>query len=318
MCLHVLLSSLTEECEKGFIRYGGFRILKKWLQIAEEEDSVLELTAIVKVCKKLPFDEAAIRESAIPKSIKRLLKYKSPSGLDVANLYAQVESIMAKWRAKQQQVSTESSEGRPKLTATLSGSTLSLIRSISEQLVSTRGLPSKETDVTTIGDEDTSKAQLTINSTDSVTGLNVEPVKSVSTPVLTTKDKSTTRLQSPVSILSLLQQHNQTNPSVTSNSKETVTKSASMATKEPIVHPISTTSTSPSSTTVPTSATTTPRERKVVDMAEGARKLLAMQAQMANSNNTIEKDSTLVKKDGIIKDKTLSKQVIIQISINES
>lgn len=62
-----------------------------------------ELVKLLKLCRKLPFDEAAIREANIGKVIRKLKKFKS-SKAGVGEMNTQIENIMTKWRAKQQQL----------------------------------------------------------------------------------------------------------------------------------------------------------------------------------------------------------------------
>lgn len=64
-----------------------------------------ELVKLLKLCRKLPFDETAIREANIGKVIRKLKKFKSSKGTaGVGELNTQIENIMTKWRAKQQQL----------------------------------------------------------------------------------------------------------------------------------------------------------------------------------------------------------------------
>lgn len=105
LCIHALATKLSEQCEKDFLKFGGYRIIKRWFQLAENEDSVGELVKLLKLCRKLPFDEAAIREANIGKVIRKLKKFKSSKGsAGVGELNTQIENIMTKWRAKQQQL----------------------------------------------------------------------------------------------------------------------------------------------------------------------------------------------------------------------
>lgn len=105
LCIHALATKLSEQCEKDFLKFGGYRIIKRWFQLAENEDSVGELVKLLKLCRKLPFDETAIREANIGKVIRKLKKFKSSKGTaGVGELNTQIENIMTKWRAKQQQL----------------------------------------------------------------------------------------------------------------------------------------------------------------------------------------------------------------------
>jgi len=73
--------------------------LKRWLNLAEEEDLVDELKSLVALCKKLPFDGKSVKESEIGKTIKKLLKYKSvTNNVDgVASLREEITNRMKHW-----------------------------------------------------------------------------------------------------------------------------------------------------------------------------------------------------------------------------
>ncbi|KAJ1400845.1 hypothetical protein B484DRAFT_483898 [Ochromonadaceae sp. CCMP2298] len=91
LCMQVIASKLTDQCRADFSGMGGMRVLKNWIESAVQEESVFELTTLVKVCLRLPFNEKVIREVGIAKTLKRLLKYEgaaeaaaeSSSGLSV-------------------------------------------------------------------------------------------------------------------------------------------------------------------------------------------------------------------------------------------
>ena len=74
LLVEVLSQHTSESCEKLFVLHGGLRLLKIWIKIAEEENNLHELIQLVRLCRKLPFDEKAVKETGgIGKSIKKLL-----------------------------------------------------------------------------------------------------------------------------------------------------------------------------------------------------------------------------------------------------
>lgn len=101
------------------------------------------MTALVKLCNKLPFDEGAIREIGIGKVIRKLLKFQSPSGGDVTGLRAQVEALMANWRAKQQEFASAGKAVEAKTEALSDKAPDGLVLAISDRLVKQRGLPAQ-------------------------------------------------------------------------------------------------------------------------------------------------------------------------------
>ena len=77
LCLHILKERFhITNCGRCFIESGGYRLLKKYIKLADEEDSVHELIMIVCICKALPFDAEIIKDSEIGKIINKLLKFK--------------------------------------------------------------------------------------------------------------------------------------------------------------------------------------------------------------------------------------------------
>jgi hypothetical protein len=96
LCLHILSNCISTKCGQSFIAFGGLRLLKRWIKVAEEEDCVDELTVIVTLCKRLPFDGEALKVTEIGKSIKKLLKFRS-SSTNLELLYTAVRSLMQHW-----------------------------------------------------------------------------------------------------------------------------------------------------------------------------------------------------------------------------
>lgn len=77
LCLHVLKDRFdVAKCGQSFIESGGFRLLKKYIKHADDDDSIYELITIVKICKVLPFDAEIVKNSEIGKVINKLLKFK--------------------------------------------------------------------------------------------------------------------------------------------------------------------------------------------------------------------------------------------------
>lgn len=96
LCLRILTKCMTPECGQSFITFGGLRLLKRWIKVAEDEDCVDELRVIVTLCKVLPFDGQALKDTEIGKSIRRLLKFRSDStNLDL--LFTDVRNLIQHW-----------------------------------------------------------------------------------------------------------------------------------------------------------------------------------------------------------------------------
>ena len=147
LCIHIISSKTTDQCKKDFTKFGGLRLVKRWLKTAEESDHITEMTALVKLCNKLPFDEVAIREIGIGKVIRKLLKFQSPSNGDVNGLRVQVEALMANWRAKQQELASGAVTKTPETVESerhVSTGSEKLVQAIRNRLVQERGLPSQQ------------------------------------------------------------------------------------------------------------------------------------------------------------------------------
>lgn len=96
LCLYILSNCMTSKCGQSFITFGGLRLLKRWIKVAEDEDCVDELRIIVTLCKLLPFDGQALKDTEIGKSIRRLLKFKS-TATSIEALYSDVRNLMQHW-----------------------------------------------------------------------------------------------------------------------------------------------------------------------------------------------------------------------------
>lgn len=114
MCLHILNDRLDDTCCKAFVDLGGFRLLKRWIRIAADENCADELNLIVNICKKLPFDEVIVRETEIGKSIKKLLKFRDDKdGSDSLKVSAQ--SLIELWTEEMKTIRAKTDN--PKLAA---------------------------------------------------------------------------------------------------------------------------------------------------------------------------------------------------------
>jgi len=357
LCIQILASKMTDQCKKYFTAYGGFRLMKRWLKTAEEEDSVTELTTLVKLCKVLPFNETAIREVGIAKVIKKLLKFqsKSSSSTETTALHAQVESLMNKWRAKQQlatektaaaakaeaaaasaseekekdnsgggviaaEVSGEggvnlSSSGKKAVnsattasitTTTTTAVTGSLVDAIQLKLQSVHSSattaastdPSVGSAEAKEGDSSSDVAPMDVAAAADVTATATATPSSSST---STSSSSTGRVAAPLSILqSLTAAAAAANAANTTNAVTTATgggelTSAEDASQQGLVVPAApavpaVVASVPAVSSVPVIPVA--RERKHVDMAEGARKLLAKRAQQKQRGSSSSSSSS--------------------------
>ncbi len=101
MAVEIIRDHVTEEVRNLFVKYGGFRLLKDWLSDAEKDRYLHFIIAVIKLCRILPFDKAAIKQSEIGKIIKRLTKFESKRQ-ELAVLRNELKMIMEDWRDKQQ------------------------------------------------------------------------------------------------------------------------------------------------------------------------------------------------------------------------
>lgn len=241
------------------------------------------MTALVKLCNKLPFDEVAIREIGIGKVIRKLLKFQSPSNGDLTGLRAQVEALMSNWRSKQQDLaSTKAAEAAVEAEAfeqRKNALPAGLVLAISDRLVKQRGLPvhvdaNDAADITdNTLDKNESKEELSMKLDTENNVLNSQFVShhSLSEPVAKLHNHSDNKpiplaggAPKPVSILPFLRAaQNAAQPSGAEVS-ETGNAPSVLVVKPPMA-----------------------RERKPLDMAEKARSMLAMRAQHALSGGVL-------------------------------
>jgi hypothetical protein len=94
------MNRTSATCDLEFVANGGLRMLKRWIKSAELEGNIEELRILVKLCKKLPFDTHAIKVTEIGKTIKKLLKFNSgdPAADSLTHmLHDEVKELMSHW-----------------------------------------------------------------------------------------------------------------------------------------------------------------------------------------------------------------------------
>jgi hypothetical protein len=96
---------MSTDCGTSFVTNGGMRLLKRWIKIAEEENYIDELTKVMTTLMKLPFNEKVVKDTEIGKAIKKLLKLKgTPENTSgVAKLHKEVKALMEHWTNQVQQ-----------------------------------------------------------------------------------------------------------------------------------------------------------------------------------------------------------------------
>jgi hypothetical protein len=277
LCVYVATHKLVVETRKDFMRFGGLRIVKRWLRSAEESDNVHEMIALVDLCHKLPFDEVAIRDVGIGKVIKKLLKFQSSSGGDVAALQSQVEKLIALWRAKQKEASAAGAaadDDASKTTPSLAPS--ELVAAISERLVTHRGPPQLTND----SQRALQAAFDRLDSTESKDDGGAHMPPRIAPP---------THQVGKMSLANVFSAQNSAGraepltlqPPRSAGLAGALTGAASAVGSIP--GPAAGASIGAPNSVTPIKAPLAMRERKPLDMAEGARKLLAMRAQQAGT-----------------------------------
>jgi hypothetical protein len=97
------MTRTSNHCYIEFVANGGLRILKRWIKTAEIDGNVEELRVLVKLCEKLPFDSHAVKVTEIGKTIKKLLKFTASDaaagGSDGSTslLHGEVRDLMTHW-----------------------------------------------------------------------------------------------------------------------------------------------------------------------------------------------------------------------------
>ena len=253
LLVEVLSQHTSESCEKLFVLHGGLRLLKIWIKIAEEENNLHELIQLVRLCRKLPFDEKAVKETGgIGKSIKKLLKYKSPAK-ELSQLYDEVHSLMDHWT---QQVQVACSTRKADSKASEKQESLPQFAVlISEKLVLERGPPKEDSAAKAESKED-SRVQNPIEIKETYSLIETHLKKST---------KESTVNSEPQGKMDVVE------PDTNNVEKLILQPKAQLFSNSTIAPAVQ--------TKVPSAIPAVVREKKVADMAEGARKLLAMKAQ---------------------------------------
>lgn len=102
MAIEIIRHHIPEALHTMFVSYGGFRLLKDWLEDAEKDRHLHFLIAVIKLCRILPFDKLAIKQSEIGKMIRKLTRFESRRKEQLEVLKQEVDLIMKEWRDKQQ------------------------------------------------------------------------------------------------------------------------------------------------------------------------------------------------------------------------
>ena len=153
ICLYILSNCMTSKCGQSFITFGGLRLLKRWIKVAEEEDCVDELRIIITLCKSLPFDAQAVKDTEIGKSIRRLLKFRSNS-TNIETLYTEVRNLMQHWTNHVKGVIVSESQ---QLEISESKDVLpDIVLELSQRLLRERGLPATISATSQYADDDNS------------------------------------------------------------------------------------------------------------------------------------------------------------------
>ena len=229
LCLYILSNCMTSKCGQSFITFGGLRLLKRWIKVAEEEDCVDELRIIVTLCKLLPFDGQALKDTEIGKSIKRLLKFKS-TATSIESLYSDVRNLMQHWTNHVKGVIVMKSND-----ANIVGANEKLpdiVTYISNRLLQERGKPQPQVakianSSTPVSDATITSSTLELVSTKDKNTLLLDDLKSRSTDILETSEVS---MDGGISVDTL----------DSGNAKHTaVTPSSSFTAMRPTILPIS-------------------------------------------------------------------------------
>jgi hypothetical protein len=269
LCVYVATHKLVVETRKDFMRFGGLRIVKRWLRNAEESDNVHEMIALVDLCHKLPFDEVAIRDVGIGKVIKKLLKFQSSSGGDVAALQSQVEKLIALWRAKQKEASAAgAAAGDDTSNTTPSLAPSELVAAISERLVTHRGPPQLTDD----SQRALQAAFDRLDSTESKDDGGAHRPPRIAPP---------THQVGKMSLANVFSTQNSAGRAEPPTPRSALTGAASAVGSIPGA--AAGANIGAPNSVAPIKPPLAMRERKPLDMAEGARKLLAMRAQQAGT-----------------------------------
>jgi hypothetical protein len=230
--------------------FGGFRLLRRWLKEAEELDSLYELAAIIRLTSRLPFDSNAIKVSEIGKLIKRLQKYqpKNPNGYqsnEVNEFIQDVNRIVDQWKEQ-----------------------LAVISKNKQQLQQQQPKP-KESVAIPVKKEVKDQAPVvpTAEPKDNSLLAKIRPTIQPETIVPSREEQA-----QPMEVEPAVD-------NVVSDEMMVVDSEPSIESKEISEVPIP----FPAANSLPATIKPVSRERKPLDMVEGARKLLAMRSQQAKA-----------------------------------
>lgn len=246
-----------------FVENGGFRILRRWMKLAEDNDNVEELRFILTVCENLPFVESAVRHAEIGKSIKRISKHVSSSGRNTSELYAAANRVMDLW--KKQILSTPEDAGAK--TETQKPLKEQRISISSQEIASSRVESSKSV----------SEAKSTATSLSS-SGSSSSNAANASAPSSSTNKTTTTTATSTQKSTRLIDLIRRSEPVAVSSSTSTSTFTAFSVT----AHDANATT----SVVASSKSSGEKRERRSLDMEASAKKLLeSRQHQQHRANN---------------------------------
>jgi hypothetical protein len=239
---------------------------------AEENDSLYELMAIIRLCNSLPFDPNSIKIAEIGKLIKKLQKYqpRSPNNYpmnDVNEFLQDVNKLVDYWKEQLAAISKNKQQ--------TSGSLPLTPTSIQQQKTSVQ-----------VKNEAIQKAKEASNREKKVSLSNVAAsVAAMKTAQSQNEAKfmrdDSQELTEPMDV-----DEEPTTSKPTKSYKEQYDESVEEETKQPTA----------AATQAPSTVPTT-RERKPLDMVEGARKLLAMRSQQIKAASEANKNLDLTNND---------------------
>lgn len=278
-CLEILRTHITPALSQEFISLGGLRLLKKWLKAAEDMDHAEELRLIVTVLRTLPFDSQAIKTSEIGKTVKKLSKYVSRSGAKVTSLHVEIQGLMTVWteyiqaeqRLKQRQLTAISVVSKPEEVESKAIAPTDTPESTAMDVVI-------ETDASTASAVASSSSSSTLAAakTQSNDDSSSSTVRSVANEAEAAPPSSSTFTPQPPAALPA-------QPAMPTKAAPLMLIDRLKGSGAPSL----------SASALPTAPSTIkPRERKPLDMEEGARKLLAMraQSQQQQQQSAVEKE----------------------------
>ena len=137
LLLHILNEKTSTKCLSIFCELDGLRILRSWIKLSLDEDSISLLRSIIALCSKIPFNIAYVKRSDIGKAIKRALKHRS-TDTDLTALHEDIRNIMNLWKEKAKETTDSPLTS---IVKSCPGETLSqMIVDMDQRLVHRRGL----------------------------------------------------------------------------------------------------------------------------------------------------------------------------------